>query len=65
MVRTISSVAAAIVWCVWAIPADARQAAAAADPGLKIVVIEGEEAVNVVQQRSAVASIIEVRDRDG
>lgn len=33
-------------------------------PALKIVVIQGEDAVNVVQQKTAVAPIIEVRDRN-
>ncbi len=32
--------------------------------GLKIVVIEGEDAVNVIRQRTAVAPIVEVRDRN-
>jgi hypothetical protein len=32
--------------------------------GLKIVVIEGENAVNIIQQKSAVAPLIEVRDRN-
>lgn len=32
--------------------------------GLRIVVIAGEDAVNVVQQRTAVAPIVEVRDRN-
>jgi len=32
---------------------------------LRIVVLEGEDAVNVVQQGSAVAPLIEVRDRNG
>ena len=32
--------------------------------GLKIVVIAGEDAVNVIQQRTAVAPIVEVRDRN-
>jgi len=31
---------------------------------LRILVIEGEDAVNVVQQRSAVAPVVEVRDRN-
>ena len=31
---------------------------------LRIVVIEGEDAVNIVQQKSAVAPVIEVRDRN-
>ena len=32
--------------------------------GLKIVVIAGEDAVNIVQQKTAVAPIVEVRDRN-
>src|SRR5689334_848272 len=34
------------------------------NPALKIVVIEGEDAVNIIQQKTAVAPIIEVRDRN-
>jgi hypothetical protein len=34
------------------------------DPGLRIVVIAGEDAVNVVQQKTAVAPVVEVRDRN-
>jgi hypothetical protein len=33
-------------------------------PALRIVVIEGEDAVNVIQQKTAVAPVIEVRDRN-
>jgi hypothetical protein len=32
--------------------------------GLRIVVISGEDAVNIVQQRTAVAPVVEVRDRN-
>lgn len=32
--------------------------------GLKIVVIEGEAAVNIIQQKTAVSPVIEVRDRN-
>lgn len=32
--------------------------------GLTIVVIEGEDAINVIQQKTAVAPIVEVRDRN-
>jgi hypothetical protein len=32
--------------------------------GLKIVVVEGEGAVNIIQQKTAVAPVIEVRDRN-
>src|SRR5688572_25383858 len=31
---------------------------------LKIVVIEGEDAVNIIQQKTAVAPLVEVRDRN-
>jgi hypothetical protein len=44
-------------------PAD-TQRASAADAGLKIVVIEGEGAVNIIQQKTAVAPVVEVRDRN-
>jgi hypothetical protein len=37
---------------------------ATSSAGLKIVVIKGEDAVNVIQQKSAVAPIVEVRDRN-
>jgi hypothetical protein len=33
-------------------------------PALRIVVIEGEDAVNVIQQKTAVAPLIEIRDRN-
>jgi hypothetical protein len=33
-------------------------------PALRIVVIEGEDAVNIIQQKTAVAPIVEVRDRN-
>ena len=32
--------------------------------GLKIVVIKGEDAVNIIQQKTAVAPVVEVRDRN-
>lgn len=37
---------------------------AAQSPALRIVVIAGEDAVNVIQQKSAVRPVIEVRDRN-
>ena len=46
------------------IPASAAQTAAAKSAALRIVVIAGEDAVNIVQQKTAVAPIIEVRDRN-
>jgi hypothetical protein len=33
-------------------------------PGLRIVVLEGEDAVNIIQQKTAVAPLVEVRDRN-
>jgi hypothetical protein len=43
--------------------AQTAQAAQAAT-GLRIVVIAGEDAVNIIQQKTAVAPIVEVRDRN-
>ncbi len=37
---------------------------AAQNAGLRIVVIEGEDAVNIIQQKTAVRSLVEVRDRN-
>ena len=39
-------------------------AAQAQSPALRIVVIQGEAAVNVVQQKTATAPVVEVRDRN-
>jgi hypothetical protein len=39
-------------------------AAASQVDALRIVVIEGEDAVNIVQQKTAVAPVVEVRDRN-
>ena len=38
--------------------------AAAQDAGLRIVVLEGENSVNVIEQGTAVPTLVEVRDRD-
>ncbi len=43
-------------------PVAAQQPSAPA--GLKIVVVAGEDAVNIIQQKTAVAPIVEVRDRN-
>lgn len=40
------------------------QQRARSDAALKIVVVEGEGAVNIIQQKTAVAPVIEVRDRN-
>ncbi len=42
----------------------AAQAASATPAGLRVVVIEGEDAVNIIQQKTAVAPVVEVRDRN-
>src|SRR5262245_66031641 len=42
----------------------AHPAAQTQTTDLKIVVIEGEDAVNVVRQKTAVAPVVEVRDRN-
>lgn len=39
-------------------------AAQPANADLRIVVVEGEDAVNIIQQKTAVAPVIEVRDRN-
>src|SRR4051812_24638161 len=36
----------------------------ATQPALRIVVLEGESAVNIIQQKTAVRPLIEVRDRN-
>jgi hypothetical protein len=42
----------------------AQQPAGPQVAGLKVVVIAGEDAVNIIQQKTAVAPIVEVRDRN-
>lgn len=44
-------------------PAEPRSQTAAAT-ALRIVVIEGEGAVNIIQQKTAVAPVVEIRDRN-
>ena len=38
--------------------------AAAQNPGLRIVVLEGEDSVNIIEQGTAVPTLVEVRDRN-
>jgi hypothetical protein len=59
LVRLVVSLAAAAVG---QFPDLHAQAPAAA--GLRIVVIAGEDAVNIIQQKTAVAPVVEVRDRN-
>ncbi len=42
----------------------AAQTRTAPTSGLRILVVEGEDAVNIVEQKTAVAPIVEVRDRN-
>ena len=39
-------------------------AVAEQDPGLRIVVLEGEDSVNIIGQGTAVPTVVEVRDRN-
>lgn len=57
----------AVVFAVFALLVGSVPAATfaqSAGDGLRIVVIEGEDAVNIIQQRTAVAPIVEVRDKN-
>ena len=54
-----TAVALAVLVLVFAAASHAQ-----APPPLRIVVIEGEDAVNVIQQKTAVAPLVEVRDRN-
>jgi hypothetical protein len=49
-----------------ALPATGALTAQTAAPqaALRIVVIEGEDAVNIIQQKTAVAPVVEIRDRN-
>ena len=42
----------------------AAVSAAAQDAGLRIVVLEGEDSVNIIEQGTAVPTLVEVRDRN-
>src|SRR5262245_14279783 len=61
MVRTVGALALSglVVAAMVELPAHAQRAEL-----LKIVVIEGEGAINIIQQKTAVAPVIEVRDRN-
>jgi hypothetical protein len=52
--------------CLLVLPAlmSAQQPGGAAPTSLTIVVVEGEGAVNIIQQKTAVRAIVEVRDRN-
>lgn len=63
LVLVVGLLAALIVFASPAMVA-AQTPSANAAPSLKIVVIDGEDSVNIVQQRTAVSPIVEVRDRN-
>jgi len=60
--RTIRGVA--IVWAAIAVAVPELSIAQSPKPTLHIVVVAGEDAVNVIQQRTAVAPVVEVRDQN-
>lgn len=51
-------------WFAATLLAVASVAGAQQNAGLRIVVIEGEDAVNIIQQKTAVRPVVEVRDRN-
>jgi hypothetical protein len=65
---SVPSVGAALVAIFLSLPGGALKAVARSQTpaanGLRIIVIAGEDAVNVIQQKTAVAPIVEVRDRN-
>ncbi len=60
--RCVTALTLVVSACLWPL-AIAGQVTAQAS-SLKIVVISGEEAVNIIQQKTAVAPVVEVRDRN-
>jgi hypothetical protein len=60
--RFLRQVAAAVTGLTLLLPASPNAQSQPAP--LRIVVIEGEDAVNVIQQKSAVSPVVEVRDRN-
>lgn len=57
-------VLATFVLAVFAAIGQAQPGPGAQPAGLRIVVLEGEDAVNVIQQTTAVRALVEVRDRN-
>jgi hypothetical protein len=66
MLPAMPAIAAALVVLIASTGASPRVPPAAAEQAdaLRIVVIEGEDAVNIVQQKAAMAPVVEVRDRN-
>ena len=64
--RSWHGVLSALLALVLLIPASPRAAQLPPTPaGLRVIVIDGEEAANIVDQKIAAEPVIEVRDRDG
>jgi hypothetical protein len=51
-------------WCVAALLVASSAASGAQNSALRVVVIEGEDGVNIIQQKTAVRPVVEVRDRN-
>ena len=64
MARIKSFRAVAVAVCALVAGAPAVESAAAQDGDLRIVVLEGEDSVNIIEQGTAVPTLVEVRDRN-
>ena len=64
MRRTTTRAAVSLTAAVLLGAGTATEAARAQEPGLRIVVLEGEDAVNIIGQGTAVPTLIEVRDEN-
>ncbi len=62
--RVVTATGVAAVTACAVFPSALVRASVDQSAGLRIVVIEGEDAVNIIQQKTAVAPIVEVRDRN-
>jgi len=51
-------------WCLATVLLAAAAVSAEQNPALRVVVIEGEDGVNIIQQKTAVRPVVEVRDRN-
>jgi len=62
--RHVAAAAAIVSFAIAGSTFIAPRSIAAQATDLKIVVVEGEDAVNIIQQKTAVAPVVEVRDRN-
>ena len=63
-IRIKSFMAVAVATCALAAAPPPVESAAAQDSDLRIVVLEGEDSVNIIEQGTAVPTLVEVRDRN-